>query len=99
MTMTLCTLDELPADQAIERPDPRSEDGSSLILLRAGSRICAYLNVCPHAGRPLNWAPGRFLYAHGQLVCAAHSRGRFLRDDGIDQELRRRRVCSVLAED
>lgn len=81
MTMTLCTLDELPADQAIERPDPRSEDGSSLILLRAGSRVCAYLNICPHAGRPLNWAPGRFLYAHGQLVCAAHGAS-FRPEDG-----------------
>ncbi|MCB1602569.1 MAG: Rieske 2Fe-2S domain-containing protein, partial [Xanthomonadales bacterium] len=44
-------------------------------------QVHAYLNVCPHAGRPLNWAPGRFLYAHGQLVCAAHGAA-FRPEDG-----------------
>ena len=47
-----------------------------------GERVCAYLNVCPHAGRPLNWAPGRFLYQHGQLVCASHGAA-FQPEDGL----------------
>lgn len=49
-------------------------DGSaeSLVLLRRGDRIRAWLNICPHAGRRLDWAPGRFLLSKGQLVCAAH---------------------------
>jgi nitrite reductase/ring-hydroxylating ferredoxin subunit len=29
--------------------------------------------VCPHAGRRLDWAPGKFLRdKQGHLVCAAH---------------------------
>lgn len=49
-------------------------DGSaeSLVLLRRGDRVRAWLNICPHAGRRLDWAPGRFLLSKGQLVCAAH---------------------------
>jgi nitrite reductase/ring-hydroxylating ferredoxin subunit len=31
------------------------------------------MNVCPHQGRPLNWAPNQFLKDDaGRLVCAAH---------------------------
>jgi len=49
-------------------------DGSaeSLILLRRGGQVRAWLNICPHAGRRLDWAPGRFLLSKGQFVCAAH---------------------------
>lgn len=45
----------------------------SLILHRDGDRVRAWLNVCPHAGRRLDWAPGRFLLSKArELVCAAH---------------------------
>lgn len=48
-------------------------DAESLILHRDGSDVRAWLNVCPHAGRRLDWAPGRFLKSRdGQLVCAVH---------------------------
>lgn len=48
-------------------------DAESLILYREGDRIRAWLNVCPHAGRRLDWAPGRFLKSKdGHLVCASH---------------------------
>jgi nitrite reductase/ring-hydroxylating ferredoxin subunit len=50
-------------------------DGSaeSLVLLREGSQVRAWFNVCPHAGRRLDWAPGKFLLTKtGHLVCAAH---------------------------
>jgi nitrite reductase/ring-hydroxylating ferredoxin subunit len=50
-------------------------DGSaeSLILHRDGDAVRAWLNVCPHAGRRLDWAPGRFLKSKdGLLVCAVH---------------------------
>ncbi len=32
----------------------------------------AWLNVCPHEGRRLDYAPGKFLIDQGRLVCAAH---------------------------
>ena len=48
-------------------------DAESLILHRNGSDVRAWLNVCPHAGRRLDWAPGKFLKSKdGLLVCAAH---------------------------
>jgi nitrite reductase/ring-hydroxylating ferredoxin subunit len=79
--MRLCAADEVAEGQAIECADPRDGDGGTLIVLRCNGQVQAYLNVCPHAGRPLNWAPGRFLYAHGQLVCAAHGAS-FRPEDG-----------------
>jgi nitrite reductase/ring-hydroxylating ferredoxin subunit len=45
----------------------------SLILYRDGDAVRAWLNVCPHAGRRLDWAPGKFLKSKdGLLVCAVH---------------------------
>lgn len=45
----------------------------SLILHRQGDTVRAWLNICPHAGRRLDWAPGQFLASkQGQLVCAVH---------------------------
>lgn len=51
-------------------------DAESLILYRDGDRVRAWLNVCPHAGRRLDWAPGQFLRSKdGLLVCAVHGAG------------------------
>ncbi len=48
-------------------------DAESLIVHRDGAVARAWLNVCPHAGRRLDWAPGKFLRnKEGQLVCAVH---------------------------
>lgn len=48
-------------------------DAESLIVYRDGNTVRAWLNVCPHAGRRLDWAPGKFLKSKdGLLVCAAH---------------------------
>ena len=45
----------------------------SVIVHRDGDEVRAWLNVCPHAGRRLDWAPGQFLKSKdGHLVCAAH---------------------------
>ena len=48
-------------------------DDESLILHREGATVRAWLNVCPHAGRRLDWAPGKFLRdRQGHLMCAVH---------------------------
>ena len=44
----------------------------SLIVLRRDDEVRVFFNVCPHAGRRLDWAPGRFLIDQAFLVCAAH---------------------------
>ncbi|MFO7763632.1 MAG: Rieske (2Fe-2S) protein [Wenzhouxiangellaceae bacterium] len=44
-----------------------------LVVTRHNGTPRAWLNVCPHQGRSLNWAPDKFLVdPAGRLVCAAH---------------------------
>ncbi|MCD9086142.1 Rieske 2Fe-2S domain-containing protein [Stenotrophomonas sp. SY1] len=48
-------------------------DAEPMVLYRDGDQVRAWLNVCPHAGRALDWAPGQFLKSReGHLVCAVH---------------------------
>ena len=49
-------------------------EAESLIVYRdANDTVHAWLNVCPHAGRRLDYAPGQFLRSKtGELICAVH---------------------------
>ena len=80
-------------------------------LVRVGDVVHAYLNRCPHAGRPLNFLPDRFLSPDGELIqCVAHG-ALFEKDSGlciagpcVDDSLKRIAVVLVdgevrLAED
>lgn len=53
----------------------------SALALRRGDALQVWHNVCPHAGRRLDYAPGKFLMHGGRLVCAAHG-AQFSLDDG-----------------
>jgi nitrite reductase/ring-hydroxylating ferredoxin subunit len=44
----------------------------SIILNCTETGLLAWLNVCPHQGRRLDYAPGKFLIDKGRLVCSAH---------------------------
>lgn len=69
----LTTLDSLPDGGLAEIEAVVDGDAESLVLHRRGDGVRAWLNVCPHAGRRLDWAPGQFLVSgEGLLVCAAH---------------------------
>lgn len=69
----IARLAELPDGALAERTARVDGDQESLILHRAGDTVRAWLNVCPHAGRRLDWAPGEFLRTKsGELVCAVH---------------------------
>ncbi len=71
--MTLITLEALQDGAFAEVEASLNGDAESLILYREGDVVRAWLNVCPHAGRRLDWAPGQFLKSReGHLVCAAH---------------------------
>ena len=71
---TLARLEALPPDSLHEVEAVLDGDAESLLIYRdATGDVRAFLNVCPHAGRRLDWAPGKFLRTKdGQLVCAAH---------------------------
>lgn len=43
-----------------------------LIVMRRGGEVFVYHNECPHAGRNLDYAPGRFLVKSGVITCAVH---------------------------
>ena len=70
----LADADSLPVGGLLEVEAVVDGDAESLIVHRdrAGD-VRAWLNVCPHAGRRLDWAPGQFLRGKdGLLVCAVH---------------------------
>lgn len=83
----LCRLDEIP-DGGATAVDAMLADGEadpeqgSLILLRRGGQVRGYLNVCPHTGRRLDYAPGKFLLKNDTLICAVHG-ATFNQADGL----------------
>ena len=45
---------------------------TSLMVLKRGSDVVAYTNVCPHQGRRLDYAPGQLLLKDESVICPAH---------------------------
>jgi nitrite reductase/ring-hydroxylating ferredoxin subunit len=78
----LCRVEQITDGGVLEVEAPMDGAPESLLLLRAGATVRGFLNICPHAGRPLNWAPGRFLIEAGTVVCAAHG-AMFSIPDGV----------------
>ncbi|WP_266170701.1 Rieske (2Fe-2S) protein [Dyella subtropica] len=79
---SLCRLDDIPDGEAIAVDATLRDGDESVIVLRKGEVVHAYLNICPHAGRRLDWAPGKFLLKNDVLVCAAHGAS-FNAGDGL----------------
>jgi len=79
----LIAFDEIPDGGCVEVEAWVEGELESLIVHREGENIRAWLNICPHAGRRLDWAAGKFLISKaGHLVCAAHGAS-FSLDDGV----------------
>lgn len=72
--MTLIArIEAVPDRGAIIMELERNGARLSLILTRAGDKIAAFRNKCPHAGYPLQRADGRVLVQEGRyMVCGAH---------------------------
>ena len=69
----LARLNDLPEGEPVAVDASIDGETESLILFRDGDAVRAWRNICPHAGRRLDWAPGQFLRAKdGSLVCAVH---------------------------
>ncbi|HEX7731396.1 MAG TPA: Rieske 2Fe-2S domain-containing protein [Rhodanobacter sp.] len=81
-TSLLCRLEQIPDGGVTAVEDVAALDGESVIVERHGDRVRAWLNVCPHAGRRLDYAPGRFLLKDELLICAVHGAS-FHRGDGV----------------
>ncbi|GAB3787232.1 Rieske (2Fe-2S) protein [Dyella agri] len=78
----MCRLDEIPDDGATAIEGVAALGGESVIVERRGDAVRAWLNICPHAGRRLDYAPGRFLLKDELLICAVHGAS-FNRNDGV----------------
>ncbi|MGA8278150.1 MAG: Rieske 2Fe-2S domain-containing protein [Rhodanobacteraceae bacterium] len=68
----LCRLEDIPDGGACSIAADRGPASVGLILLRRGERVFAYYNECPHAGRNLDYLPGKFLVKGERITCAAH---------------------------
>ena len=69
----VCAVEELenPGSFAFELPSEKFPVPG--FLVRKGDEVFAYVNVCPHAGRHLQWAPHHFLTNDRKnIFCAAH---------------------------
>ena len=64
----LASLDAIPDPGGA----PADYEPLPIILLRSGETVRAYVNVCPHAGRPLCLPSGRTLVKEGQVICPFH---------------------------
>ena len=78
----LCRLEDIP-DGGVLGVDPPDPEGEPLLLARQGNSVQAWLNVCPHAGRRMDYAPGLFLLKDGKLTCAVHGATFALREAGL----------------
>jgi nitrite reductase/ring-hydroxylating ferredoxin subunit len=63
---------DLPDGGLMEHTAMIDGERESIIVHREGNAVRAWLNVCPHQGRRLDYVPGKFLLDRGRLVCAAH---------------------------
>lgn len=71
-TSLLCRLDAIPDGGTTAIEHVAAVDGESVIVQRIGDSVRAWLNVCPHAGRRLDYAPGQFLRKDELIICAVH---------------------------
>ncbi len=101
----LARLDGLPDGATRGFPLTDDEWPQTGFLVRVGDDIHVYLNRCPHALRPLNFLPDRFLSNDGELIqCNAHGAlfekhtGLCIAGPCVDESLRRLPVAVVDGE-
>lgn len=69
----LCALQEIKPESGREVSLREGGSVRYIALFRDGDGVRAYLNVCPHQGRNLNFGPDEFLFASdGKLICPHH---------------------------
>jgi nitrite reductase/ring-hydroxylating ferredoxin subunit len=72
-SLAVCRLDELQDPGSREFGLPAGQAAFTGFVLRVQGQLRSYLNLCPHARRPLNYLPHRFLTADGSAVlCTGH---------------------------
>ena len=72
VSTSLIAWADLPASGLCAVDAVIAGENESIIIYRDGEYFSAWRNTCPHAGRRLDYVPGKFLLDQGLLVCAAH---------------------------
>lgn len=74
--MRLCHLDDLPDGDSRGfdlRPVGAGAGRDTIFVVRQGTSVHGWLNVCPHYGAPLAWRRHAYLNAaRDRIVCSAH---------------------------
>lgn len=78
----LCRLDAIPDGQGRELVFGPDHDRFRMFIVRRGSEVFAYLNICPHFSLPLNYRPDQFTTRDGEILCSMHF-ALFRFDDGV----------------
>jgi nitrite reductase/ring-hydroxylating ferredoxin subunit len=68
----LCEIVELETAEGLEVAVETPQGRRDLALFLHGGEVRAFINSCPHQGRPLSWRPGAFLFDGDRLVCPHH---------------------------
>ena len=79
----LCAVSDIVDGRAAEFDLELGGVRRLLFAVRRGDKVFVYLNYCPHMGRPLNFAPGRFLIGDGQEIYCAFHYACFRIEDGL----------------
>lgn len=82
VSSSLIALSDLPERGTVAIDALIDGETESLIVHCAPGHYRAYFNICPHAGRRLDYAPGKFLIDRETLICAAHG-ATFQLEDGL----------------
>ena len=70
----LCTVDDIKERGAREFSFRSDDDIYDIFIQKSDGGIHAYVNVCPHAGTPLNMDEGRFMEKTG-VYLMSHTHG------------------------
>ena len=71
---------ELPTTGIVAVDATIAGETESIIVYCNNEKVTAWLNICPHEGRRLDYAPGKFLVDKDRLVCAVHGASFRLKD-------------------
>jgi nitrite reductase/ring-hydroxylating ferredoxin subunit len=69
---SLIRRSDLPSSGIVAVEAVIAGESESILVHCVDQKITAWLNICPHEGRRLDYAPGKFLLEKDRLVCAAH---------------------------
>ncbi|WP_322045275.1 Rieske (2Fe-2S) protein [Paraburkholderia sp. J67] len=79
-TLPVCRLEAIPDGGA--RVIDAQNAAQSVVLVRRGASVWAYVNRCPHFSVPLDFEPGEVACYRAQVLMCAHHSALFRFEDG-----------------